>query len=329
MKKFVRRATALAMGFTLSFALFSPVSAAENELRFPIGSTNYTLNGAARPAMPVAPFVSDAGRTMLPARFVAEAMGSEVDWDSSTRSVLIDGRSMFTIGEAIYVGGDYMGTPVIVDDRTFVPFRFLAESLGGTVRWDGDNRVAYITFSGEPGAATTPTTTPTPTPPATEERSIYAAEPSGNVGRLTLGTNWATAEIIHNFTDGQYTISLYYRGDGLSIGPAADPWYFRGNALAADYSGNTWHSFTASFDGSQTFNAETGLRGIQIGPSYDETEVNGEPIGRKVGSTFYVDNILITNAAGNVVFEADFESGTHGITAAVWSESTFTTVPMP
>jgi len=38
--------------------------------------------------MDVAPEIKD-GRTMLPARWVAEALGAEVDWDENTKQAII------------------------------------------------------------------------------------------------------------------------------------------------------------------------------------------------------------------------------------------------
>ncbi len=54
---------------------------------FTIGSTSYTVNGEAKTA-DVAPEITN-DRTMLPARFVAEAFGAEVGWDAGTQTVLI------------------------------------------------------------------------------------------------------------------------------------------------------------------------------------------------------------------------------------------------
>ncbi len=54
---------------------------------FTIGSTTYTVNGETMTA-DVAPEIS-SDRTMLPARFVAEAFGAVVGWDAATRTVLI------------------------------------------------------------------------------------------------------------------------------------------------------------------------------------------------------------------------------------------------
>jgi hypothetical protein len=54
---------------------------------FTIGSTSYTVNGEAKTA-DVAPEITN-DRTMLPARFVAEAFGAVVGWDAATQTVLI------------------------------------------------------------------------------------------------------------------------------------------------------------------------------------------------------------------------------------------------
>ena len=59
----------------------------EITVEFTIGSTTYTVNGEAKNA-DVAPEISN-DRTMLPARFVAEAFGAVVGWDASTQTVLI------------------------------------------------------------------------------------------------------------------------------------------------------------------------------------------------------------------------------------------------
>jgi len=53
-----------------------------------IGSTTITVNGEEQ-IMDVAPEISN-DRTMLPARWVAEAFGARVGWDNVTRTVVIE-----------------------------------------------------------------------------------------------------------------------------------------------------------------------------------------------------------------------------------------------
>ncbi|CFX11875.1 Copper amine oxidase-like, N-terminal [Syntrophomonas zehnderi OL-4] len=59
----------------------------DNKVELTIGSTTYAINGEAK-TMDVAPEINN-GRTMLPARYVAEGFGYAVGWDPGTRTVLI------------------------------------------------------------------------------------------------------------------------------------------------------------------------------------------------------------------------------------------------
>lgn len=78
---------------------------------------------------------SGGGYTMVPVRFIAEALGAGVSWDGTARKVGIDldGRHFeLVIGELV------PGTPVaatIRDSRTFVPLRYVMESFGAQVGW--------------------------------------------------------------------------------------------------------------------------------------------------------------------------------------------------
>ena len=81
------------------------------------------------------PFIKD-DRTMVPIRFVAEAMGAEVEWIDETRTVIIEKDGTHLQLQIDVPLPDGMGTPVIVANRTFVPVRYVTEMLGANVRWD-------------------------------------------------------------------------------------------------------------------------------------------------------------------------------------------------
>jgi N-acetylmuramoyl-L-alanine amidase len=54
-----------------------------------IGNPNATVNGT--PAtMPVPPYISDEGRTMIPLRFVVENLGLYVYWNDASQSITIN-----------------------------------------------------------------------------------------------------------------------------------------------------------------------------------------------------------------------------------------------
>ncbi len=91
------------------------------------------------------------GRFLVPMRGIFEALDAVVDWDGETRTVT--GRkgditvSLTIDSKLVSVNGKMMELDVpatIIDARTFVPTRFVSESLGANVNWDGDTRVATI-----------------------------------------------------------------------------------------------------------------------------------------------------------------------------------------
>ena len=94
-------------------------------------------------------------RTMVPMRKIFEALGAEVRWNPTQRAILAT-KDGITIGLQIdsniatidYPDGQNVITldaaPVIVNDRTLVPVRFIAESLNKNVDWDSDTRTVII-----------------------------------------------------------------------------------------------------------------------------------------------------------------------------------------
>ena len=97
------------------------------------------------------PFIDDNGRTQVPVRFVSEALGAEVSWEGSTKTVTISQRDKeikIVIGKKDYtINGEksLMDTEALLkEDRTFVPIRFVSEGLGARVDWDPAVRTVYI-----------------------------------------------------------------------------------------------------------------------------------------------------------------------------------------
>ena len=84
-------------------------------------------------------------RTLVPIRIVTETLGGKVDWNGVTKEVTlnIDGKEIkMTIGKTLE---KYGVAPVIIDGRTFVPVRFVADELGATVAWDDATKTVTIT----------------------------------------------------------------------------------------------------------------------------------------------------------------------------------------
>ena len=80
----------------------------------------------------VAPIIVN-DRTMIPLRFVSEALGAQVEWNEAARTVTIkqDGVTMrMTIDKMI---DGFNAAPIIRNSRTMVPVRYIAERLGANV----------------------------------------------------------------------------------------------------------------------------------------------------------------------------------------------------
>jgi len=97
------------------------------------------------------------GRTLVPVRFIAEALGYDVKWNDKTNSAVIDnGKIVMTIDSAIAeVNGKSVTldtAPTLLNDRTMVPLRIIAETLNCTVDWFAENRMIVINRKGADGS---------------------------------------------------------------------------------------------------------------------------------------------------------------------------------
>ncbi len=100
-------------------------------------------------------------RTMVPMRKIFEDVGAKVDWDEATQTVtatrivsdsweIKTTEVKLTIGQnKIFINGEEKAidvAPVVIDDRTLVPVRFISEALGGIVEWIDDKQIVKITM---------------------------------------------------------------------------------------------------------------------------------------------------------------------------------------
>ena len=108
-----------------------------------------TVNGKSVETQ-VPPTIID-GRTMVPVRDIFEACGAKVNWDANTKTITgekgdttvvmqIDSNMLF-INEKVT---EMDATPVIIDGRTLAPARYVAESFGGIVDWNAEDKVVMI-----------------------------------------------------------------------------------------------------------------------------------------------------------------------------------------
>ncbi len=90
-------------------------------------------------------------RTLVPVRAIFEAFGAECTWNDAEKSVSVTGSKNIVLyigSNTAYVNGVTKTldcAPVIHNDRTLVPIRFISETLDYNVEWDNETRNVYIT----------------------------------------------------------------------------------------------------------------------------------------------------------------------------------------
>ena len=128
--------------------------------------------------------------TLVPIRFIAEALGAAVDWTRATEyspmlvHITLNGQTLtFGIGELTpELAAVGMDVPAqIMDNRTMVPLRFIGEFFGALVEWDGETRGIGIIWN----SLAPDTNSPAPNDTAQngplymrEEKNILAALPN-------------------------------------------------------------------------------------------------------------------------------------------------------
>lgn len=94
------------------------------------------------------------GRTLLPVRAIAEAMGSTVTWYDETQTVILTKDNniiRLTIGSNTAFLNEQVNTldtvPVVINGRTMLPIRFIAKSFGYAVNWDNNSQTITLTLN--------------------------------------------------------------------------------------------------------------------------------------------------------------------------------------
>lgn len=94
-------------------------------------------------------------RTMVPLRKIFELLGATVEWDNDTRTAFatkentsiklqIDNQIAEVIENGVSRKIELDSKPILINDRTMVPLRFISESLGKQVAWDNIEQTAII-----------------------------------------------------------------------------------------------------------------------------------------------------------------------------------------
>lgn len=146
------------------------------------------------------PAVIIDGRTMLPMRQIAQELGCEVNWNEAAKQIYVMRGSdiiVFTVDSKTgYENGKEftMDVPAtIVNDRTMLPVRALADALHLNIKWDDPNRIVSIQSGDtvvkdepkapESGQTTTGTLTGIQTPSEKDADQTFTIQADGPMGR--------------------------------------------------------------------------------------------------------------------------------------------------
>lgn len=94
---------------------------------------------------------SVGGRTMVPLRAIFEKLQADVKWDGETRTITAT-KGSTTIKLVINDVNAQVDTkpvtldvpPMLIDEATYVPIRFVSESLGAQVSFDSTRNIAFV-----------------------------------------------------------------------------------------------------------------------------------------------------------------------------------------
>ncbi len=105
------------------------------------------------------PPVVKSGTTLIPVRAVVESLGANVNWDAASNTVTItkgDKTIVFDLNNSkVYVNGTEvtLSMPAMeISNRTFVPIRFIAETLGVNINYDDKTGNVDIDDGNEQGS---------------------------------------------------------------------------------------------------------------------------------------------------------------------------------
>lgn len=145
------------MSLILMLTMIPAMSSAASKLPLRVD-----LNGERIVFPDAQPYVDKNNRVQVPVRFVSEALGAKVGWNSKAQKVTINldsNQIVLTLGKKAYTVNSetkQMDTVALRKaNRTFVPLRFVSEALGAQVKWDSSNYMVEITTGSGSGSLTT------------------------------------------------------------------------------------------------------------------------------------------------------------------------------
>lgn len=140
-RKFLQTLLGMILSTIIIFSSVSPIMAA-NDISVVVDNKKISFD---------VPPQLVGGRTMVPLRAIFEAIGATVSWDGETQTVTAYNEEYVvkaTINNTVMTVNGEPKTmdiaPMLINERTLVPARFVAEAFGCNVEWNSDQKTVYI-----------------------------------------------------------------------------------------------------------------------------------------------------------------------------------------
>lgn len=231
----MKKLLSILMTLVFAMSMITGCSAEENTdnsnenfvLTMQIGNPVMTVNGTEKPidAEGSAPVIVN-DRTLLPVRAVVEEMGGTVAWDGTTQTVTLNYNSdeiklvIDSLTATLNGATQELDTaPTIINDRTMLPIRFIAESFKFNVDWAQETQTVTITKAAS-ASEQMPEPTLAPTEPTSGGKSLVVYfSATGNTEKVAnYVANAANADVFELEPAKPYTdADLNYSNDSSRV----------------------------------------------------------------------------------------------------------------
>jgi S1-C subfamily serine protease len=144
---------------TIAFPSFARADSKTIVVKLWVGNQYMDVNEVRKPidAQGTKPVILES-RTLVPIRAIIEAFGGTVGWDANTKEVSIyfnNNTLELWIGQAIASLNGYSVqidsanpkvVPLIINSRTMIPLRFVAESFGIDIQYEATTKMITLTY---------------------------------------------------------------------------------------------------------------------------------------------------------------------------------------
>ena len=186
--------------FLLCIFTLSSISFAENNVKILVNNSEIYSD--------VPPFIIN-GTTYVPIRFISDALSvDKIDWNQNSQSVTIKTGNktliMFVNKNYGYINNSYKalpGSPILKNNRAFVPLRLISETFDANVNWNSETHTVSIntnTQTNTPSNDTSSTNKPSNNASTTTKPSIGTSsntKPSNNTSSSNNSINLGITDI--------------------------------------------------------------------------------------------------------------------------------------